>query len=371
MKLINDKKKIQKAAGGMRKGLKVFLAAALLICSCVFPAFSQTVEYGNLRELLTEGNADLKENAYYTNLGNVEHQLEVLRQECQDMVALSKIHSDEPGTSDEYQKTAESLNKTIKQLEKRLKSLTGTNASINTTIDLLHMSAQSSMISLMKMETNARAKEKEAQAAALKYQNMLTRQSAGMAQESDVLEAHAAQLNAEASASSFRAQADILRRDLLQMLGLPDDGSVSFAEIPVPGEEELLSVKYEADLEASANKDSAVRNIRHRRSDSTAAMNLKASSEEEAVGNAQTDYIESYTLLQTRIEGYRAAVKGMAAAENEWQGKLRKQAAGMLTQADLLSAEAAYINAQAAMQNAALELRAAYDQYGWLVKGVA
>ena len=336
-----------------------------------FSAFAATVEYSNLQELLTAGNQDLKNNSYYSNLEDLEEQLAVLKQECQDMVALSKIYGDQQGSSDDYLNTAESLNRTINQLEKRYNNMTGTSASINTAIDMMTMSAQASMISYLKMENNAMIRAKEAEAAAVKYQNTLTRQAAGMALESESMEIHAQQLNAEAQAASCRQQADTLRRSLLQMLGLPDDGSVTFGTIPVPSAEELASLNYEADLEAAINNDSAVKNVRHRRSDSSTAMSLKASAEEEAVGNASADFLEAYTLVQTEIAEYAAAQKAFAASQNEWQGAQRKQSAGMLTKADALMAEAAWIRAQGELQSAAMELRTAYDQYRWIVKGVA
>ena len=348
-----------------------FLPAGSILSIGSFSAFAATVEYSDLQELLTAGNQDLKNNSFYSNLEDLEEQLAVLKQECQDMVALSKIYGDQQGSSDDYLNTAESLNRTINQLEKRYNNMTGTSASINTAIDMMTMSAQASMISYLKMENNAMISAKEAEAAAVKYQNTLTRQAAGMALESESMEIHAQQLNAEAQAASYRQQADTLRRSLLQMLGLPDDGSVTFGTIPVPSAEELASLNYEADLEAAINNDSAVKNVRHRRSDSSTAMSLKASAEEEAVGNASADFLEAYTLVQTEIAEYDAAQKAFAAAQNEWQGAQRKQSAGMLTKADALTAEAAWIRAQGELQSAAMELRTAYDQYRWIVKGVA
>ena len=376
MKFLSSKK-IQMAVRTLICAAALMISAAFLPVGAAiapagsFSAFAATVEYSNLQELLTAGNQDLKNNSYYSNLEDLEEQLAVLKQECQDMVALSKIYGDQQGSSDDYLNTAESLNRTINQLEKRYNNMTGTSASINTAIDMMTMSAQASMISYLKMENNAMIRAKEAEAAAVKYQNTLTRQAAGMALESESMEIHAQQLNAEAQAASCRQQADTLRRSLLQMLGLPDDGSVTFGTIPVPSAEELASLNYEADLEAAINNDSAVKNVRHRRSDSSTAMSLKASAEEEAVGNASADFLEAYTLVQTEIAEYDAAQKAFAASQNEWQGAQRKQSAGMLTKADALTAEAAWIRAQGELQSAAMELRTAYDQYRWIVKGVA
>lgn len=376
MKFLSSKK-IQMAVRTLIYAAALMISAAFLPVGAAiapagsFSAFAATVEYSNLQELLTAGNQDLKNNSYYSNLEDLEEQLAVLKQECQDMVALSKIYGDQQGSSDDYLNTAESLNRTINQLEKRYNNMTGTSASINTAIDMMTMSAQASMISYLKMENNAMIRAKEAEAAAVKYQNTLTRQAAGIALESESMEIHAQQLNAEAQAASCRQQADTLRRSLLQMLGLPDDGSVTFGTIPVPSAEELASLNYEADLEAAINNDSAVKNVRHRRSDSSTAMSLKASAEEEAVGNASADFLEAYTLVQTEIAEYDAAQKAFAASQNEWQGAQRKQSAGMLTKADALTAEAAWIRAQGELQSAAMELRTAYDQYRWIVKGVA
>ncbi|MDO4961384.1 MAG: TolC family protein [Eubacteriales bacterium] len=334
-------------------------------------AYAATViEYGNLQQLVTEGNATIKYSSYYDNIDNLEYQLKVLKEECASMMGNVKV-ADDSGEKSQYRSIAKSLSDTINQLEKRLEKQTGTNASINDTIDMLTMSAQSTLISYLQAETNAQAQEKKAEAAEVKYNNAVVRESAGAAIDTTVTAAHSDMLAAQSQAISYRQQADSFRRSLFQMLGLTDDGSITIAEIPAPDLAAIAAVDFNADLEQAVNNDPTVQQIRHNRSDSTSAMQLKAASEEEAVGNSKQDFEETYVNLQNKLEEYNAAVSAYSAAEQLYQGAQRKQANGMMTNADFLSAESDYISARAAYQTASMGLVSAYDTYKWMLKGVA
>ena len=335
-------------------------------------AYAVTIEYDNLRDLLIAGNQDLKNSSSLTNVKNIETQLEVLKEECQSLAANARIYADDTETAAQYKSSANILNQTITRLEKQLDKQTSDNAAVNTSADSYTKLAQSSMISYLKMESQAEAAEKTAEAAEIKYNNTLTRQAAGAATDTEVTDAYASMLSAKTQAEGFRQQADSLRNTFLDMLGIKDGSDVSISELKEPDAAAIkASINYAQDKTAAVNSDANVKSVRHNRSDSSAEMNIKEASEEEAVSNAESEFDAAYNELQNKLSAYEAAQKGLTAAENTYQGLQRRKSAGMLTKADELNGEAEYISSKADYASAAMDLTAAYEDYKWLKAGIS
>lgn len=328
-----------------------------------------TVEYDKLRELISEGNSDIKNSDSLSNIKNIEHQLEVLKSETQSLAANSRIYADDTETSSQYKSSANILNRSITQLEKQLTNQTKESSSLNKSIDTLTMSAQAAMISYLQMQENADASEKQAEAVKVKYDNALTRQAAGAATEAEVLEARTDMVSAEAQSLSYKQQAQSLRSAFLDMLGISDSSDVVIAKLSEPDTAAIEAIDPDTDKTNAVNNDSTVKSVRHQSSSSSASKDIKDMSEEQAVGNAEASYDEAYTLLKTSLEEYNAAKKGLTVAENNYAALGRKKTAGMLTKAAELEGEAEYIQSKAQYENAAMSLTSAYENYKWMMKG--
>ena len=328
-----------------------------------------TVEYDKLRELISEGNSDIKNSDSLSNIKNIEHQLEVLKSETQSLAANSRIYADDTETSSQYKSSANILNRSITQLEKQLTNQTKESSSLNKSIDTLTMSAQAAMISYLQMQENADASEKKAEAVKVKYDNALTRQAAGAATEAEVLEARTDMVSAEAQSLSYKQQAQSLRSAFLDMLGISDSSDVVIAKLSEPDTAAIEAIDPDTDKTNAVNNDSTVKSVRHQSSSSSASKDIKDMSEEQAVGNAEASYDEAYTLLKTSLEEYNAAKKGLTVAENNYAALGRKKTAGMLTKAAELEGEAEYIQSKAQYETAAMSLTSAYENYKWMMKG--
>ena len=328
-----------------------------------------TVEYDKLRELISEGNSDIKNSDSLSNIKNIEHQLEVLKSETQSLAANSRIYADDTETSSQYKSSANILNRSITQLEKQLTNQTKESSSLNKSIDTLTMSAQAAMISYLQMQENADASEKQAEAVKVKYDNALTRQAAGAATEAEVLEARTDMVSAEAQSLSYKQQAQSLRSAFLDMLGISDSSDVVIAKLSEPDTAAIEAIDPDTDKTNAVNNDSTVKSVRHQSSSSSASRDIKDMSEEQAVGNAEASYDEAYTLLKTSLDEYNAAKKGLTVAENNYAALGRKKTAGMLTKAAELEGEAEYIQSKAQYENAAMNLTSAYENYKWMMKG--
>lgn len=359
----------------INKTVKTLLIAGCLLLAggeltgMSLKSYAVTIEYDNLRELLIEGNSDLKYSSSLTTVKDLDYQLKVLREEAQSLAANGRIYSDDTETSSEYRSSAAVLTRTIDQLEKQLEKQTSDTSSINSSADSLTMSAQSIMISYLQMQENADAMQKQAEAAEVKYNNALTRQAAGAATDSEVSEAHTAMISAQSQALSYKQQAAELRSSLLDLLGITDGADVTIASLPDPDIAAIEAINSETDKQLAVDNDSTVKSVRHGKGTSSANMAIKDSNEEAAVGNAEANYDEAYLAVRNGLEEYYAARKGYAVAEQNYQSLQRKKSAGMLTKADELTGEASYISSKAQYETAKMSLTAAYENYKWMLKG--
>lgn len=359
----------------INKTVKTLLIAGCLLLAggeltgMSLKSYAVTIEYDNLRELLLEGNSDLKYSSSLTTVKDLDYQLKVLREEAQSLAANGRIYSDDTEASSEYRSSAAVLTRTIDQLEKQLEKQTSDTSSINSSADSLTMSAQSIMISYLQMQENADAMQKQAEAAEVKYNNALTRQEAGAATDSEVSEAHTNMISAQSQALSYKQQAAELRSSLLDLLGITDGADVTIASLPDPDIAAIEAINSETDKQLAVDNDSTVKSVRHGKGTSSANMAIKDSNEEAAVGNAEANYDEAYLAVRNGLEEYYAARKGYAVAEQNYQSLQRKKAAGMLTRADELTGEASYISSKAQYETAKMSLTAAYENYKWMLKG--
>ena len=366
---------MQKGSIHMNKTVKTLLIAGCLLLAegelagMSLKSYAVTIEYDNLRDLLIQGNSDLKYSSSLTTVKDLDYQLKVLREEAQSLAANGRIYSDDAETSSQYKSSAAVLTRTIDQLERQLEKQTSDTSSINSNADSLTMSAQSAMISYLQMQKNADSKQKTAEAAELKYNNAVTRQAAGTATESDVTDAHTEMINAQSQALSYKQQAADLRSSLLDLLGITDGSDVTIAALPDPDIAAIEAIDYDTDKQLAVDNDSTVKSVRHGKSASSANMEIKDANEEAAVGNAESSYDEAYLAVKNGLDEYYAAQKGLAVAEQNYQSLQRKKSAGMLTKADELTGEAEYISSQAQFETAKMSLTAAYENYKWMLKG--
>lgn len=359
----------------INKTVKTLLLAGCLLLAggeltgMSLKSYAVTIEYDNLRQLLIEGNSDLKYSSSLTTVKDLDYQLKVLREEAQSLAANGRIYSDDIETSSQYKSSAAVLTRTIDQLERQLEKQTSDTASINSSADSLTMSAQSTMISYLQMQENADAMQKKAEAAEVKYNNAVTRQAAGTATDSDVTDAHTEMLNAQSQALSYKQQAANLRSTLLDLLGITDGDDVTIAALPDPDVAAIESIDHDTDKQLAVDNDPTVKSVRHGKSASTANMTIKDANEEAAVGNAEASYEEAYLAVKNGLEEYYAAQKGLAVAEQNYQSLQRKKSAGMLTTADELTGEADYITSKSQFETAKMSLIATYENYKWMLKG--
>lgn len=364
-------RKSPKRPGQIAAGFLAVLAVGLL----AFPSLAKEqvrVEYDNLRQLLLEGNLELKEanDSYESNKQNQQKLMEQMRDEQAYMKFLAEKYED---TEEEatYRSNAAILGAQATRLSKQLESMNRQTRtlSVEENADSYTMAAQSVMNSYNQMVLNVTASEKRVQAAEVSYEATVKKHSAGTATAIQVSEA-ADRLDSQRNLlAAYQQQAGQLRFQLLSMLGLPDDGTVIIGTLPEPDLTVVDAVDYEADKQRAVNNNSSVQNVRHSRAGTTSEIRQKAAEEMEAVGNAEAEFLSIYQELQAARLQYLAAADAYDSACMDYDSLQLKQWAGMLSRTEYLEGEAEYLQKAADYGEASMNLTAAMESYRWAVKG--
>jgi len=372
------------------------LAAGLLLCAAfggllpaggcrfalsapglsVLRSYAQTtVEYGNLRELLIAGNLDLQEatRSYTTSLSNYQDLLEKLREEHDNMSFYANQNREDEEAHATYAANASALSAAATQISKRIHSLTSQTGtvSVEKTIDTYELSAQSQMIAYCQMAQNVTAKEARVAAAERAYQTVQAKRAAGAATDTDVLQAADELAQENNLLISYRQQAERLRKSLLMMLGLPDDGSVTISAVPAPDLAAIDAIDFADDCRRAVGNDKNVQSARHKNASSMGAIERRFQAVAEAEGSAEADITDAYRQLLAQKETYLAALDAYENSLGSYQSLQRQAAAGMVSEGGRLAGEADYLEALAQKETASMALTQAYQNYLWEVKGVA
>ena len=362
-------------AAGM---LTVFLARspfAVMAETVGSPDTVVSITYENLEALLTAGNLDLKEknDTYLSNKENYQKMLQELRDEQDYMKFLAEQSDDDSEEKAVYRANAAILGSSAERISKqieRLNNRTNTN-SYQENIDSYLVTAQTRMISYHQMMLNAAAKEKSAQAAERSWQEMVKRQTAGMATADEVLKAADTYSEQKNLMVSYQRQAAEARRQLLTFLGISDTDSVTIAAVPEPDLAAIDAIDFEEDCRKAIGSSSSVQSARHANAGTTAEIARKFQTVETAEGSAQAEITDDYQQLLAERKNYAAAQDAFQSALLNYQALQRKRQAGMLDQEAWLTGEAEYLQAVADYGTASMALVQALEDYRWAVKGVA
>ncbi len=338
-----------------------------------------TVMYENLEQLLLSGNPDLKNrtDSLTSNKKNYQEMLDTLRTEQDYMKFLAESSDEDSEEENMYLMNASALASSAARISNQIDRLNSRSsaASLQSAIDTCLVTAQSGYKNYKKMLLNVKAKEKSTAAYERIWQEMLKRQSAGMATADDVLKAADQYAQQKNTLSSYQQQQKEQRRQLIALLGLTDadaavDGGISIGDVPMPDLAVIDAVDFESDRQKAINNNSSVQSERHSRAGTTAEIQRKAVTVAEAEGSAEADIVDTYDQLLARRSSYQAAADAYESAKISWDSTQMKKQAGMLDAASWLQGEASWLQSVADYQSAAMDLVQAYEDYLWAVKGL-
>ena len=324
------------------------------------------IEYGNLRELLKQGNLSLKESIedYEDNINAYQEIWDTLKREQDNMEdKAEEMGGEDSQTAGIYSSNAAMLKSSASRIYSQLDTMTSEKStrSLEKSADTFTMTAQTLMNSYNQMVQNVEYQEKRVESLQAAFEAMVRKQAAGTATQARLKEAKKSLDTAGNSLESLRLQAGELRRQLLTMLGIEDSSQVVIGAIPEPDMAAIEAVDYESDKNRAMGNDKNVQNARHTPASSTTEINIRFRLADEAEGTKEAAFLASYQNLQASKTAYEAALTAFQS----------KQQAGLLTSTEYLEGQAAYLEKKAAKETASMNLAAAYESYCWDVKGIS
>ncbi len=334
------------------------------------------ITYENLEQLLLSGSLALKTRTdnQVNSKKNYQEMLDTLREEQEYMKFLAEASEEDSEEEAMYRKNASELARSASRISGQLERLNSRSsaASLQSIIDTYLVTAQSRYKSYKKMEWNAAAKAKSVEVSERTWQEMIKRQSAGLATADDVLRAADQYEQQKQALISYEQQEKEQRRQLLTLLGFGEEqmAEIQIAEVPAPDLEAVAAVDFEQDMIRAVNNNSDVQNERHSRAGTTAEIQRKAVTVEAAEGSAKAAAADAYQQLISSRTFWQAAADAYESAEISWNSVRLKKQAGMLDTAAFLQGEADYLQACADYQSASMDLLQAYEDYLWEIKGL-
>ena len=334
------------------------------------------IEYGNLRELLKQGNLSLKESIedYEDNINAYQEIWDTLKREQDNMEdKAEEMGGEDSQTAGIYSSNAAMLKSSASRIYSQLDTMTSEKStrSLEKSADTFTMTAQTLMNSYNQMVQNVEYQEKRVESLQAAFEAMVRKQAAGTATQARLKEAKKSLDTAGNSLESLRLQAGELRRQLLTMLGIEDSSQVVIGAIPEPDMAAIEAVDYESDKNRAMGNDKNVQNARLTPASSTTEINIRFRLADEAEGTKEAAFLASYQNLQASKTAYEAALTAFQSARLTYEGLQRKQQAGLLTGTQYLEGQASYLEKKAAKETAAMNLTAAYESYCWDVKGIS
>lgn len=334
------------------------------------------IEYGNLRELLKQGNLSLKESIedYEDNVNAYQEIWDTLKREQDNMEDKAQDMEDEDRqTAGIYSSNAAMLKTSASRIYSQLDTMTSEKStrSLEKSVDTFTMTAQTLMNSYNQIVENVEYQEKRVESLQAALEAMARKQAAGSATQARLKEAQRGLDAAEISLESLKLQARQLRRQLLTMLGIEDSSRVVLGTVPEPDMAAIEAVDYESDKNKAMGNDKSVQNARHTSAGSTTEINIRFRLVDEAEGTKEAAFLASYQNLQARKTAYEAALTAFQSAQLTYEGLQRKQQAGLLTGTEYLEGQASYLEKKAEKETASMNLTAAYESYCWDVKGIS
>lgn len=205
------------------------------------------------------------------------------------------------------------------------------------------------------------------------YQSELTRLSAGMSTQANVLSAKEAVTSAEASILSAESNLEKTKQSLCLMLGWNYGIQVEIGELPGLSLEEMGAVDLDADILKAQEQNYSIRLTKKRLENARTVkvretLNETLSSQMRTVANSVKSAYDSLILAQS---GYEQALQAYEIEELSLDSAKRKLQAGTMTKNMYESQESFCLTARVAVKAQEHSLRQAKLAYDWAVAGLA
>lgn len=241
------------------------------------------------------------------------------------------------------------------------------------TEDSLAFSAQQKFLSYYKTQLELEEGRETLELRQNNYALLQTKQQAGTATASEVLDAAEAVQEQEKNVEELAQQVEQARQNLLVLCGWKGNDAVEISSVPELDLAQIDAIDLEADKQTALEQNYTLKINRRKlenAQDSSNKENIQKTidSNEKQIAVSVTN---SYNSLQTARRSYELALSQEAASERDMSLASQKWSAGMITKYEYQEAQASLDSSRLAAEEAYLALYEAWESYQWDVNGLA
>ena len=337
-----------------------------------------TIEYGELEDLVHEYNATVQNN-YYTYSKFREDYGDTNADVSRAYQDLAQDFYDDITGGDDASSMMSDLNLQIQadnMMEQADETLEDSRIYLLTYEQAeksLAASAQSYMISYHKNLASREQKEAEVQAAQTAYDLAKVQYTAGTATQMDVLTAKEALQTAQNELTQLDTDIQSSRENLQVLLGWSYDANPEIGELPEVDTSRIDAMDPAADLEQAKENNYTLqinkRQLENARDQTTKdSLTSTIANNEKQIGASLSS---AYKDVLSSELAYEQAQAELSLQEKNTQIAQAQLAAGMITQKEYQDQENTLTNSQLAVQTAAMDLLEDMETYDWSVRGLA
>ncbi|MBE5992824.1 MAG: TolC family protein [Paenibacillaceae bacterium] len=333
-----------------------------------------TMEYGELKDLIHEYNVKVQKN-----------QLDISDKKKDDRVtsdeyaryyrdaadsARSSIDGDNALTDAQ---NAVNARKADEQADKNVEDLTVDQLTYDQEEATLVASAQTSMINYFQQNYELETLKDNLELLQAVYQSVLVKQSAGMATQTDVLDALQNIQNTQTSVDKTTAAIEQTRQKLCIMLGWKYNDTPEIKDIPQVDMAQIDTMNPDSDTETALNNNFTLKINKRKLGNATAditkdTLKRSISSNEQNIG---TDVVKSYQEVLQAKAAYEQAVTEFNLESKNMEAAERKAQVGTMSGIDYRKQKNALVTKTNGVKTAELALFQAVQTYTNAVNGLA
>lgn len=337
-----------------------------------------TIEYGELEDLVHEYNATVQNN-YYTYIKFREDYGDTNADVSRAYQDLAQDFYDDITGGDDASSMMSDLNLQIQadnMMEQADETLEDSRIYLLTYEQAeksLAVSAQTYMISYHKNLASREQKEAEVQAAQTAYDLAQVQYTAGTATQMDVLTAKEALQTAQNELTQLDTDIQSSRENLQVLLGWSYDANPEIGDLPEVDISRIDAMDPAADLEQAKENNYTLqinkRQLENARDQTTKdSLTSTIANNEKQIGASLSS---AYKDVLASELAYEQAQAELSLQEKNTQIAQAQLAAGMITQKEYQDQENTLTNSQLAVQTAAMDLLEDMETYDWSVRGLA
>ena len=232
------------------------------------------------------------------------------------------------------------------------------------------MLAQNLMIQYQKAASKKDLLAKQEELAKAGYDAAAARAGLGMASSEEVLSANQSWLQAQSAAVQMDSAVNSLKQNLLITCGWNADSDPEIAPLPDVDTARLDSMNLAADTETAAQANYNLISMRQNGASGSVGRNALKRNVSQTRQSIAVSVEGLYAKAVAARQAYEGAEANFQAAFLDMQAADQKNAMGMMSKIDYLSAQAAYLTAKSERDDAKADLFSSIQNYDWALKGM-